>query len=80
MFLSGGQSEIDATIHLNEMNKQKNELPWSLSYSYGRALQESALKVWGGDNNNNMKAQEKLLVRARQNSLACSAKYDGEVA
>ena len=80
MFLSGGQSEIDATIHLNEMNKQKNDLPWSLSYSYGRALQESALKVWGGDNNNNMKAQEKLLVRARQNSLACSAKYDGEVA
>ena len=80
MFLSGGQSEIDATIHLNEMNKQKNDLPWSLSYSYGRALQESALKVWGGDNNNNMKAQEKLLVRARQNSLACAGQYDGEVA
>ncbi len=80
MFLSGGQSEIDATKHLNEMNKRKNDLPWSLSYSYGRALQESALKVWNGDNNNNSKAQEKLLVRARHNSLACAGKYDGEVA
>ena len=79
MFLSGGQSEIDATKHLNEMNKKKNDLPWSLSYSYGRALQESALKIWSGDNNNNSKAQGKLLARARQNSFACAAKYDGEV-
>ena len=78
MFLSGGQSEIDATKHLNEMNKRKNDLPWSLSYSYGRALQESALRVWSGDNNNNSKAQARLLARAKQNSFACAARYEGE--
>ncbi len=48
MFLSGGQSEADATAHLNAMNAQFRPLPWKLSYSYGRALQDSALKTWAG--------------------------------
>ena len=49
MFLSGGQSEVDATIHLNVMNAKYRDLPWKLSYSYGRALQASTLKAWLGD-------------------------------
>ena len=80
MFLSGGQSEADASAHLNAMNAKKDRLPWALSYSYGRALQASSLKVWGGDNSNNPAAQAQLLERARQNSAACAAQYQGEAA
>ncbi|MEK9677383.1 MAG: class I fructose-bisphosphate aldolase [Rhodospirillaceae bacterium] len=80
MFLSGGQSESDASAHLNAMNANNGPLPWVLSYSYGRALQESALKAWGGDNANNGAAQAKLLERARANSAACAAQYMGEAA
>ena len=47
VFLSGGQSEDEATAHLNAMNRLGG--PWPLSFSYGRALQASALKAWGGD-------------------------------
>ncbi len=80
MFLSGGQSEADATAHLNAMNAKKDGLHWALSYSYGRALQASALKVWGGDNSNSPAAQSQLLERARLNSAACAAEYLGEAA
>ena len=80
MFLSGGQSEIQATEHLNAMNADHSPLPWKLSYSYGRALQEGALEAWGGDNTNNEAAQARLLERARLNSAACSASYMGEAA
>ncbi len=45
-FLSGGQSSAEATLHLSLMNKEK--LPWNLTFSYGRALQDTALKAWGG--------------------------------
>lgn len=49
MFLSGGQSEEEATLNLNEMNKVDSRIrPWSLSFSYGRALQSSTLKAWEG--------------------------------
>ncbi len=80
MFLSGGQSEADASAHLNAMNANKDGLPWALSYSYGRALQASSLRAWGGDNSNNPAAQSQLLERARQNSAACAAQYLGEAA
>jgi fructose-bisphosphate aldolase class I len=76
VFLSGGQSEIEATEHLNVMN-QMGQLPWPLSFSYGRALQASALKVWGDNPKANVKAaQAELLHRARMNSLATLGQYD----
>lgn len=73
-FLSGGQSEIEATENLNAMHLL-GELPWQLSFSYGRALQESSLKAWQGKPENVKAAQEKLLHRAKMNSLATLGKY-----
>ena len=68
-FLSGGQSSDLATAHLNKMNKKYiSEMPWNLTFSYGRALQEDALKAWGGTNRN--EGQEAFIFRARTNSLA----------
>jgi fructose-bisphosphate aldolase class I len=78
MFLSGGQSEIDATMHLNVMNAKNSNLPWKLSYSYGRALQSSALKAWLGEAENVASAQDALMLRASFNSAACSGQYDYE--
>ncbi|GAB4536696.1 MAG: fructose-bisphosphate aldolase class I [Parvularculaceae bacterium] len=69
VFLSGGQSDVDATAHLNAMNQVKN-LPWKLSFSYGRALQAAPLKAWGGDAANVGAAQAAFLHRARMNGLA----------
>ena len=72
-FLSGGQSEELATAHLNAMNK--NPLPWGLTFSYGRALQQSALQAWGGKTENVAKAQKTYLHRAKMNSLAGTGQY-----
>jgi fructose-bisphosphate aldolase class I len=78
-FLSGGQSEEDATVNLNAMNALNlGPRPWRLSFSYGRALQKTVLKVWGGKKENVKKAQEALLVRARANGLASIGKYTGD--
>ena len=74
MFLSGGQSELEATLNLNAMNKQPN--PWHVSFSYARALQNTVLKTWQGREENVQKAQEALLKRARANSMAQLGKYD----
>ena len=74
MFLSGGQSEEDATVHLNAMNAKFAPTPWKLSYSYGRALQQSCLKTWKGEAGNVQAAQETLLERARANSAASAGK------
>ncbi len=74
-FLSGGQSEVEATKNLNEMNKEKN-LPWELSFSYGRALQQSALSAWAGKKENVTVAQEKFLHRSKMNSLARNGEYN----
>ena len=75
VFLSGGQSDEDATAHLNEMNKMEN-LPWPLSFSYGRAMQSAALKIWGQDIVNNVaKAQETVHARARDNGLAAIGEW-----
>ena len=68
-FLSGGQSSDLATAHLNKMNeKYMDDMPWNLTFSYGRALQEDALKTWGGSNREG--AQKALMLRAHSNSLA----------
>ncbi len=68
-FLSGGQSSDLATSHLNKMNeKYMDEMPWNLTFSYGRALQEDALKAWSGSNRED--AQRALIFRAHSNSLA----------
>ena len=80
MFLSGGQSEVEATRHLNAMNAKFQNLPWTLSFSYGRALQDSALKTWRGQAANVATAQSTLLFRARLNSEACHGAYRGEAA
>ena len=71
-FLSGGQSDEDATAHLDEMNKLGPN-PWKLTFSYGRALQAAALKAWGGSN---VEAGKKAhLHRARMNGLAAQGKW-----
>jgi fructose-bisphosphate aldolase class I len=75
-FLSGGQSEIEATENLNAMNQTPN--PWHVSFSYARALQNNVLKTWLGQPENVKAAQEALLVRAKANSLAQLGKYTGE--
>jgi fructose-bisphosphate aldolase class I len=72
MFLSGGQSEDLATEHLRAMNANHGRLPWRLSFSYGRALQEGALKAWAGNNDNVAAMQQHFLERARANALACA--------
>ena len=75
-FLSGGQSDEDATAHLNAMNQILGDSkPWNLSFSYGRALQQPALKAWQGKDENISRAQEAFLKRAKLNSLASLGKY-----
>ena len=74
VFLSGGQSGLDATRHLNAMNAAY-DLPWPLSFSYGRALQADALKAWGGKAENLAKARKVLLHRERCNGLAAMGQY-----
>jgi fructose-bisphosphate aldolase class I len=78
VFLSGGQSDEDATAHLNAMNAQGPH-PWQLSFSYGRALQAPALKAWGGEPANVEAAQAAYLHRARMNGLARSGDYSDEL-
>ena len=75
VFLSGGQSATLATAHLNTMNALSAELPWALSFSYGRALQDPALRAWGGNSANARRAQELLAARERLNALACLGRY-----
>ncbi|KAK9174496.1 Fructose-bisphosphate aldolase class-I family protein [Cryptosporidium meleagridis] len=78
MFLSGGQSEEEASLNLCEMNKIK-DCPLFLSFSYGRALQASVLKAWKGDASNVPAAQKALLERAKANSEAQLGVYKGGV-
>lgn len=78
VFLSGGQSEIDATTNLNAINKVPGCKPWALSFSYGRALQASVLKAWQGKDANIGAAQKVYLHRAKANGLATIGKYEGE--
>jgi fructose-bisphosphate aldolase class I len=73
-FLSGGQSPTEATQHLSLMN-QLGPLPWPLTFSYGRALQDTALTAWGGASANVAAAQKELLRRAKLNGLATTGGY-----
>merc|ERR1712174_71663 len=76
----GGQSELESTLNLNAMNQSPN--PWHVSFSYARALQNTVLKTWKGDDANVDAAQAALIGRAKANSLAQLGKYDasGEAA
>jgi fructose-bisphosphate aldolase class I len=74
-FLSGGQSEAEATLHLSLMNRA-GAFPWQLSFSYGRALQQSTLDAWRGQASNVAAAQQTFLRRARLNGLARNGSYD----
>ena len=78
VFLSGGQSDEEATAHLNAMN-QLGDHPWELSFSYGRALQAPALKAWKGDAANVEAGQRALLQRARLNGAARDGRYSTEM-
>jgi fructose-bisphosphate aldolase class I len=73
-FLSGGQSPTEATLHLNLMNAA-GPLPWALTFSYGRALQETALRAWGGSPAAFASGQKALFVRAKLNGLATAGEY-----
>jgi fructose-bisphosphate aldolase class 1 len=71
VFLSGGQSDVRATEHLDALNRKDPEhAPWQMSFSFGRALQAPALKTWAGMAGNAAAAQDALLLRARCNSAA----------
>ncbi len=74
-FLSGGQSDEDATAHLNAMNRIGN-LPWRLTFSYGRALQAAPLKAWSGRPENIAAGQRAFTHRARMNALATKGEWE----
>ncbi|PCJ68475.1 MAG: fructose-bisphosphate aldolase class I [Rhodobiaceae bacterium] len=78
VFLSGGQSDLDATAHLNAINSLGN-LPWQMSFSYGRALQAAPLKAWSGKTENEPKAQAALAHRAAMNGLATQGAWKPEL-
>jgi fructose-bisphosphate aldolase, class I len=77
VFLSGGQSEVEATANLNAINQLGG--PWPLSFSYGRALQASALQAWGGDSASTEAAQAAFVHRARMNALAVAGEWNAEM-
>ncbi|XP_022908589.1 fructose-bisphosphate aldolase isoform X2 [Onthophagus taurus] len=74
-FLSGGQSEEEATVNLDAINKFNGKKPWALTFSYGRALQASVLKAWQGKDENIEAAQQELMKRAKANGSASQGKY-----
>ncbi len=78
VFLSGGQSEERATAHLNAMNAMGSH-PWALSFSYGRALQDSALRAWRGDPARVAAGQQAYLHRARMNGAARQGRYTSDL-
>jgi fructose-bisphosphate aldolase class I len=77
-FLSGGQEEVEATKNLDAINRL-SQAPWTLTFSYGRALQASALKAWGGKAGNVIPAQKVLRHRSWCNHKACLGKYDDQI-
>ena len=78
-FLSGGQGDVEATANLQAVNEAAGASPWRLTYSFGRALQSSSLKAWGGSAENREAAQHELQVRARNNSAASGATYRNDM-
>lgn len=77
-FLSGGQSSEEATLHLSLMNKLGGA-PWSLTFSYGRALQDTALKTWSGAAANYAAGQKEFAKRAKLNGLATQGRYAADM-
>jgi fructose-bisphosphate aldolase class I len=77
-FLSGGQSSTEATLHLSLMNRM-GPLPWALTFSYGRALQDTALKAWGGSAATFAAGQKEFARRAKLNGLATTGRYTPEM-
>jgi fructose-bisphosphate aldolase class I len=77
-FLSGGQSPTEATLHLSLMNAA-GPLPWPLTFSYGRALQEDALSAWAGHAASFASGQEALSIRAKLNGLAAGGSYQSSM-
>lgn len=76
-FLSGGMSEEEASLALNAINNAPGPKPWKLTFSYGRALQQTVLKTWKGEESNISAAQAALMLRAKANSDAAQGKYTG---
>jgi fructose-bisphosphate aldolase class I len=76
-FLSGGQSEEDASLNLSAINAMPGRKPWALTFSYGRALQASTIKAWAGKEDNVAAAQAVFIKRAKANSEAQLGKYTG---
>mmetsp|Transcript_29492 Transcript_29492/g.44651 ORF Transcript_29492/g.44651 Transcript_29492/m.44651 type:complete len:398 (+) Transcript_29492:308-1501(+) len=74
-FLSGGISEEDSSVYLNEINKIDRVGPWALTFSFSRAMQSSCLKTWNGEDDNIKAAQDQLLARARANGAASKGEY-----
>jgi fructose-bisphosphate aldolase class I len=79
VFLSGGQSDRLATVHLDAINRLPGPRPWKVSFSYGRALQDPALQAWRGRQENLKAAQEVLARRARWNGAASLGRYSEEM-
>jgi fructose-bisphosphate aldolase, class I len=79
VFLSGGQTDLQATQHLNAMNSLYEGLPWELSFSYARALQGQPMEIWGGNEDNAEAAQKAFHHRARMNSAARQGKYSEDM-
>jgi fructose-bisphosphate aldolase class I len=79
VFLSGGQKDRLATAHLNAMNRLPGPKPWTLSFSYGRALQDAALEGWHGRDENLKAGQEAFLHRARCNGAATRGEYTDQM-
>ena len=77
-FLSGGQSDEEATAHLDAMNRL-GELPWHLTFSYGRALQAAPQKAWSGKSENVAAAQRAFIHRARMNGLAALGQWKADL-
>ena len=78
-FLSGGQTDEQATQHLNKMNQLGLNLPWYLTFSYGRALQQAPMRVWSGDNSKIVEVHQKILQRAEVNALASQGQFEEAV-
>lgn len=75
VFLSGGQGVTQATAHLNAMNSMYDDLPWELSFSYARALQEPPMEIWAGEEGNVEEAQRAFYHRLKMNGAARSGSY-----
>jgi len=79
VFLSGGQDDRAATVHLDAINRLPGSKPWKISFSYGRALQDHALETWHGRDDNLTAARRALYLRAHCNSAASLGSYTEEM-